>query len=97
MSLLTDPHYIRKWQPPNSAQQSADLLFLLPLPSSLRVEHSGQFVLELPELREVVSELAVDGLQHLPLLVLRVQRRVQLGLQLRLRLAESVVLHLESH
>ena len=99
MSLLTDPHYIRKWQPPNSAQQLADLLFipLLPLPSSLRVEHSGQFVLELPELREVVSELSVDGLQDLPLLVLRVQRRVQLGLQLRLRLAESVVLPLESH
>ena len=73
--------------PPRSANNTAA--------DCLRVEHRREFVLQLAELREVVAELAVDGLQHLPLLLLRVQRRVQLRLQLRLRLPQSVVLRLK--
>ena len=61
----------------------------------LGVQHLSQLILELTKVVKVIPKLPVDRLQHLPLLLLRVEAGVQLGLDLVQRQLEALVLQLD--
>ena len=61
----------------------------------LGVQHLGQLILELTKVVQVIPKLPVNSLQHLPLLLLRVEAGVQLGLDLVQRQLEALVLQLD--
>ena len=60
----------------------------------LGVQHLSQLILELTKVVKVIPKLPVDRLQHLPLLLLRVQAGVQLRLDLVQRQLQAFVLQL---
>ena len=61
----------------------------------LGVQHLSQLILELTKVVKVIPKLPVDRLQHLPLLLLRVEAGVQLGLDLVQGQLEALVLQLD--
>ena len=60
----------------------------------LGVQHLSQLILQLTKVVEVIPKLPVDGLQHLPLLLLRIEAGVQLRLDLIQRQLQAFVLQL---
>ena len=61
----------------------------------LGVQHLSQLILELTKVVKVIPKLPVDRLQHLPLLLLRVEAGVQLGLHLVQGQLQALVLQLD--
>ena len=60
----------------------------------LGVQYLGQLILELTQVVQVIPKLPVDGLQHLPLLLLCVEAGVQLRLDLVQRQLQAFILQL---
>ena len=61
----------------------------------LGVQHLSQLILKLTKVVKVIPKLPVDRLQHLPLLLLRVEAGVQLGLHLVQGQLQALVLQLD--
>lgn len=60
------------------------------------IEHCGEFVMECTQGVEVVTELPGNRVQDFALLLLRVQRSVQLALDLVQSLLQSIIFDLNS-